>query len=997
MSATENLHVYPHVYSNQEECESCHFIDERNTALLPDWAFQAPQNIDDTPYNNLCRHCHNDIEAPLVSTHSSLTTDGGYGTWSMECRTCHDPHRYRQFLSYRSAAFLSSGVVSSVSDNALVAAGMSWTDNQYRGFVVVPNTASGRDAHKILSNTSNTLLVEGPMDLGLVAPGNTFGIIWGKLVRSVVRTPTQADRKVRFFRETGTNSFADGDGTIDGICQVCHTQTSCHKASGTDAGSHNAGTKCMVCHPHEGGFKGAGGSGSHEGHTAFTTCEGGTTGCHGANLPPLLSDGQNLQNTTVCNTCHSPGGTYDGVNDPVIGCKANWTGGSSQVYDGENFVAGKEKWCAGCHDESPSVVLGVSAPSVIGDEDGAFAYGAGWGYYKTGHGLASGFYPASGSPPANLKCTACHDRTATHIDGNQRTYSASSANYQAGYRLKRPMDVPRSDQGEPVSDFQLCLDCHASSPFLVSSDTTTNFRNGTTNEHWMHLQAPPTGMWAGGGWWDSDWNGTGDSKISCPACHNVHGSASPRMLRRGELISTPGTTDKVPAINFRYTPYSPVPYPTLSASAGGQLNPSSAGGGTVANTGICSMCHANNVSYTRTPSDPAPYIVGVYGKAGSNLLSVVFSEGVYTNAGASGGLVSGDFAFTDLDNGRTVLGATHTAGESAAVVALSSALDASNDIGTDTLAAAAASIYDGASNPMGTTAVAVAGDTSPPTVADRSPANGATGVGIQSNVAMSLLDSQSGVDWTSFSITLSGDKGYSRTYTDLDVSVVSRTGSPTGYSVTVNPDADFSYGEVVTVTVNASDLVGNAMTPAVWTFTTVSGGAPLTMTLHPSGVNFAGSFTVTGGTWADALDGDDGDTSFAGLPSGSAYPVNTNSRFIVDMDDPSGISGATIQNFTVHVLARYTAGGGNPPPPQTGTMQVCYTTDGTNNVCSGTFTLPAVASYGDYAMATATTDSAGGPLDLADINNLRVEVRRLTSGGYWLRVTEVKVELTYVP
>ena len=47
--------------------------------------------------------------------------------------------------------------------------------------------------------------------------------------------------------------------------------------------------------------------------------------CHGTETPPLLSDGPNLTFTTVCDTCHSPGGAYDGVDDPNIGAKTNWS------------------------------------------------------------------------------------------------------------------------------------------------------------------------------------------------------------------------------------------------------------------------------------------------------------------------------------------------------------------------------------------------------------------------------------------------------------------------------------------------------------------------------------------------------------------------------------------------------------------------------------------------------------------------------------------------
>ena len=996
-SEARSMRLYPHIDMNGAGCTSCHTTHSlaANVDLLPAWAFQTPVNIDDTPHNNLCRHCHNDIEAPFVKTHSSISTDNGYGDWSMECRACHDPHVQRQYRTYGSSSVLSSGTVSSVSDNILNASGMGWSDNQYREFVVIPNASDDNNVYRVGSNGANTLYIDGPMDLSRVAAGNTFRIVLGKLVKSTVATPSSGNRTVRFFRESGTNSFADGDGTTDGICQVCHTQTAHHRNNGSDAGSHSAAAKCTNCHTHANGFKGSAG-GSHTSHAALLTCESGNMGCHGSNSPPLMSDGQNLANTTRCNTCHSPGGTYDGVNDSAIGCKANWSNGTSNIYSGGVMISGKEKWCAGCHDESPSVINGVSAPNVVGSEAGYYGYGQGWGYYKTGHGLASGVYPASQEPAANLSCDACHDATATHIDNNQRTYGVADDNYQAGYRLRRPMDIPRTDSGEPVSDFQLCVDCHSYDTFLNSSNFTTNFRNGTTvNEHWRHLQAPTTGQFAGGGWWDSDWDGTGDSKINCPACHNVHGSPSPRMLQHGELISTPGTTDKVPSINVRYTPYTPDAYPILANSTGGQLNPTSQGGGSVANTGVCSMCHGNNGTYTRTPTDMPPRIRGVYGKTGSNVLAVVFTEGVYTNSGASGALAAGDFAYTDADNGRTVSGVSHTAGDVAARLTLSSALDSSNDIGVDTLAAAtSASIYDGASQAMGTTPVVVSGDTTAPSIADWSPAPGAADVGIQSNITLSLLDGGSGVDWTTFSITLSGDKGYSATYTDLDTSVVSKTGTPAGYAVTVNPGADFSYGEVITATVAASDLVGNAMSPSVWSFTTISGGTPQTMTLHPTDNAYSGIFSATGGTWAAVLDTDDGDSTRATSTTGSGYSVNPTSRFVVNMDDPSGIGGATIQNFTIHVLARYVTGGGGA---SSGTMRICYTTNnGVNTVCTGDLSVTG-SGYADFATATATTDSAGGALDLTDINNLQVEVRRMTSGSYILRVTEVKVDITYVP
>ncbi len=872
---------YPHSASYGFGCDSCHW-EVYSPMDPPAWTIFVPQNIDDTSFNVLCWHCHNGIVAPYKKTHSSVSTDVRYGNWSMECRTCHSPHQQQKGY-YGSASFLHQGTISFLSDNTLKGAG-GWTDNQFKGFVVTPNNIQWPDyGYKLLRNSSDTLYVSGPMDLGRAAPGDTFVVTYGKLIKSSIATPSSGKKQVKFFRDAGLNSFADGDSTIDGICQVCHTQTTYHKSDGSGAGSHNAATKCTTCHSHGNGFKGTGGdSGSHLVHTALVTCEGGTTGCHGANPPPLMEDGQDRQNTTRCDSCHSPGGAYDGVNDPVIGSKANWTSGTSLVYSGGNLVAGKEKWCAGCHDESPSVVNGVSAPNVVGDESGFYPYGRGWGYYKTGHGLAAGVYPASQGPAANLGCVACHDFTAPHIDNNPRTYSVADDNYQGGYRLNRSMDIPRTDSGQPASDFQLCVDCHLYGTYLTQADNTTNFRKDPTlpNSHWLHLQAPTTGQFAGGGWWDSDWDGTGDSKISCPACHNVHGSVSPRMLQHGELISTPGTTDKVPSFNVRYFPFTPAPYPPLPSSTGLGFYPTVTGGGTVANNGVCAMCHSNSIAYYRTVTNLPPKITSVHGRAGGNILTAVFSEGVYTNAGASGAVDASDFTFTDVDNGRTVTGVTHAAGADTALLTLSSALDATNDVGTDTLAAATAtSIYDNQSRPMGTAPV------------------------------------------------------------------------------------------------------------------TVSGEGPFTQTLHPSGMasNTAGFIpfsTPAGSQWSAVLDRHDGDISYAYRNSavfGTAYLLT------MDMDNPAGLAPATIQSITVTVYARHLKSGS----PYASSVSIGYKT-GTNLVLGTPYLTDASGDY-NLISATYTTNSDGGPLTTADIDNLQVAVKRENGTDVCeTRITEIKADVAYL-
>jgi hypothetical protein len=552
------------------------------------------------------------------------------------------------------------------------------------------------------------------------------------------------------------------------------------------------------------------------------------------------------------------------------------------------------------------------------------------------------------------------------------------------------MDIPRTDwDGIVASDFALCFECHEADLYIGSTNYTTNFREDLPyNSHEYHLQT-------GGDYanrWDSDWDGTtGDSQISCTACHNVHGSPSPRMVRHGELISTPGTTDKVPALYFKYTPET---YPTLLNSTGGKTGFLTGGAGTIGNTGICSMCHNRMVSYTRTPNDVyPPKITSVYGKAGSDSLEVIFSEGVYTDTGASGDLTVVDFVLTDIDNSRTITWVIHTAGDDIATLTLISDLDTSDDIGTDTLAAATAtSIYDDSDNPMDTDPVTITSDTDPPAISNLDPTNGAPDVSIAKDLTFTLSDSDSGVDFTTFSIQLSGDKGYSNTYTDTDITVVLKTGSRSEYNVTVSPDDNFGTGEVITVTVNVDDVAGNPLVSPAWSFTTEATPTPQTITLHPSDIaSNPGGYSTYGGAWPVILDSDDGDTRYAYSGGGAQGQV-----FSVDTDDPVGLGSTTIQSITFHVYARYVDGFSPVAPPTPGTIDIGYKT-GTNTVWKGDTAIDGSGNYNLVSSNTYTTDSDGGALDLTDINNLQISVKRRTSGGYPLRVTEIYVDVIYVP
>jgi len=86
--------------------------------------------------------------------------------------------------------------------------------------------------------------------------GNLAGI------RPTLRTTDRIEAAVRFLTRTGANSFADGDGTHDGVCEVCHTTTTRYRRDGSAFKNHTGGfdytgKDCVICHTHEGGFSNA--------------------------------------------------------------------------------------------------------------------------------------------------------------------------------------------------------------------------------------------------------------------------------------------------------------------------------------------------------------------------------------------------------------------------------------------------------------------------------------------------------------------------------------------------------------------------------------------------------------------------------------------------------------------------------------------------------------------------------------------------------------------
>jgi len=790
---------FPHEPSNPIlpglSCLNCHDLDSMEAKLLKPSTPHPEMDGDDTNPNNLCWSCHTGPQlAPYRVPHSSQQTGNQFGEWFIECRTCHWPHSQLQFKVYGEQSYLASGTLTQATSgpmfSTLTDAAANWQVDEHAGRVIYPNlnaqnpvnpgTPLDNLSYRVLSNTATTLTLDGRIDLTRIAPGDSYAIIYGKLIKDAIKVPGSGEpgtwKKVKFFRNSGANSYADSDSTLDGVCQVCHTKTGHFRNDGSgddqmhcnaNRGNPNgtAGETCTAkCHKHIGGFghgkgytrvdlcvechgheegtyymidgqypynpddpsrlsqvpsRGFGSTTAHSTHTESWINSGNGWGettpasagaddrrgpgiycnsCHDIDNMPTFKSGVDrnedglftLDETDVCDACHSPEGSYNGVNTVgnSVGAKDNWR--SNGVYSADNATLkpGKEKWCAGCHDERHGAEqhsshintaawdtaagiersVDVVAPPVIGDEDDPYNYGTGWGFYKTGHGLPTDqSIPSSGGskPGPGRECNDCHDPRLPHIDGNQRSFDCADGcdptEYQNSYRLKYPMQVPLTDghTTPPIkeSNYQLCFSCH---DFEAITDTADEGNGPQTSNYYDNILTPRKNLH----YWhlgrgvinvSSDWSGDWNSELTCIVCHNPHGTSNFAMIRTGRILEV--DADASPALKKGLSVW--YGNSNITSRPGGRTPPDPANltlsasdrsyfWGNVVEEGYCAeACHSGTIyEITRTPvqnTDQTPMLEW----AGSTGFE---ADGVSPDAAASGTNMTFRVKYRDWDN-----------------------------------------------------------------------------------------------------------------------------------------------------------------------------------------------------------------------------------------------------------------------------------------------------------------------------------------------------------
>jgi len=102
----------------------------------------------------------------------------------------------------------------------------------------------------------------------------------------------------------------------------------------------------------------------------------------------------------------NPNFEVENPNSVAYGAKYNWKDGIYQTNG--TLKVGKEKWCAGCHDNVPSVVETKTATDIVGDNTT-------YGYYLDAHGNATyGVKRIDVSYPQG-ECLHCHDVSKARV------------------------------------------------------------------------------------------------------------------------------------------------------------------------------------------------------------------------------------------------------------------------------------------------------------------------------------------------------------------------------------------------------------------------------------------------------------------------------------------------------------------------------------------------------------------------------------------------------
>ncbi len=298
-----------------------------------------------------------------------------------------------------------------------------------------------------------------------------------ELVKAAIQTRNVAfESRGLGLSQPAARSFADGDATYDGVCEVCHTTTRYHQNSGAGYHGHEQGGTCTVCHRHEGNFQAP--------TRACNQCHNTAQGTRRAIIPELgyvsHHDSTLLQgslNVSDCVTCHDVTKHQQGnVRLWNVEFPTDTTPGRPIALTGNPRTTSTEaaklnSFCLNCHDTNgangsltpfadgrtrPLIDTALwNASSHKTGNRSCFGDGT-FGCHDTGHGSQKHrlLAPAGSGPGTNNVaeeegfCYNCHDANGP-----------ASRNLQTVFGLTRRHPVNDAEQTQPGRTVE-CTDCH---------------------------------------------------------------------------------------------------------------------------------------------------------------------------------------------------------------------------------------------------------------------------------------------------------------------------------------------------------------------------------------------------------------------------------------------------------------------------------------------------------------------------------------------------------
>lgn len=297
---------------------------------------------------------------------------------------------------------------------------------------------------------------------------------------------------VTFSAQTGPNSFSDGAGLNNGICEVCHTTTAYHTGGTDDGLDHNDGANCTGCHSHNG-------LPPLPDPQVLTSFPQGS--CHDCHEKTAANDPQEFPNTGShqvhaekyrysCSTCHfqyGDGGVLEGTHSNGT-VNVNFDPNGMAYRNGQD--GNTPQWNAGaktcdniyCHSNGKTAQRTEGGTPLISWTGGVPILGDAMTYQTT---------PAWDVPQGTgiNTCNACHNGAgnmtgdykitiATGVPVDDAIYYPGTGQHQKGSHMSNSQELKDSPTKADSWGGVQCFWCHN----VGSKQTTpTSGADGTNN------------------------------------------------------------------------------------------------------------------------------------------------------------------------------------------------------------------------------------------------------------------------------------------------------------------------------------------------------------------------------------------------------------------------------------------------------------------------------------------------------------------------------------